>query len=145
MSDKKPTSQQATGQCLCGAVSLLATAVNPQVGACHCNMCRKWSGGPLMAVDCGTEVGFTGHEFIGVYASSEWAERGFCKQCGSALFYKLKASGQYILPAGILDIEPELVFDHQVFIDEKPRYYSFSNTTKNMTGAELFAMYGAEE
>ena len=144
MNDKKHSTQQATGQCLCGAVSVLATAVNPQVGACHCGMCRKWVGGPFMAIDCGTEVGFTGHEFIGRFDSSEWAERGFCKQCGSALFYKLKASGQYMLPAGILDIEVELDFDHQVFIDEKPQYYNFANKTKDMTGAELFAIYGAE-
>ena len=133
------------GSCLCGAVSLLATTVSPTVGACHCGMCRKWVGGPFMAVDCGTEVGFIGHEFIGIYASSEWAERGFCKQCGSALFYRLKESGQYMLPAGLLEIEAKLDFDHQVFIDEKPEYYSFSNQTKDMTGAELFAKYGAEE
>ncbi|TDR18454.1 GFA family protein [Marinicella litoralis] len=132
------------GGCLCGAVTLLATTVKPMVGACHCNMCRKWVGGPFMAVDCGSEVGFIGHEYIGRYASSEWAERGFCTQCGSALFYKLKESGQYMLAAGILDLENQLHFDHQVFIDEKPNYYCFSNKTKNMTGAELFALYGAE-
>ncbi len=34
-----------------------------------------------------------------------------------------------------------MVFDHQVFIDQKPAYYEFANQTKNMTGAELFAMY----
>ena len=35
----------------------------------------------------------------------------------------------------------EFVFDHQVFIDEKPDYYSFANETKDMTGQELFAMF----
>ncbi len=132
------------GSCLCGAVSLLATTASMSVGACHCDMCRKWTGGPFMAVECGTEVGFIGHENITTFASSEWADRGFCKQCGSALFYKLKQSGQYMIAAGLLDSEVELVFDHQVFIDEKPNYYCFSNQTKEMTGAELFAMYGAE-
>ena len=132
------------GSCLCGAVSLLATGIKTDVGACHCGMCRKWVGGPLMAVDCGTEVGFIGHEHIGRFASSEWAERGFCKQCGSALFYRLKQTGQYIVPAGLLDNEAELNFDHQIFIDEKPQYYSFSNNTKNLTGAEVMAQFGAE-
>lgn len=143
MTGKKEATQNATGECLCGAVQILATQASTSVGACHCGTCRKWSGGPFMAVECGTEVGFTGHEFIARYASSEWAERGFCKQCGSALFYKLKESGQYMLPAGILDNECDLNFDHQVFIEEKPKYYNFSNKTKDMTGAELFAMYGA--
>jgi hypothetical protein len=133
------------GSCLCGAVSLLATTASSSVGACHCNMCRRWVGGPFMAVECGTEVGFIGHDFIGTYASSEWAERGFCKQCGSALFYRLKQSGQYMLAAGLLDSEAQLNFDHQVFVDEKPNYYCFSNDTKNMTGTELFEQFKAED
>jgi hypothetical protein len=35
--------------------------------------------------------------------------------------------------------EADLRFDHQIFIDKKPAYYSFSNTTKNLTAAEVFA------
>jgi len=66
------------------------------VGACYCGMCRRWGGGPLLAVDCGTSVRLTGEEHVGVFASSKWAERGFCKQCGSHLFYRLKQNGQYI-------------------------------------------------
>lgn len=33
--------------------------------------------------------------------------------------------------------------ESQVFIDEKPAYYEFTNKTKNLTGAELFALFGA--
>mgnify|MGYP000675211619 CR=1 FL=1 len=32
---------------------------------------------------------------------------------------------------------------HQIFIDEKPAYYCFANETHNMTGAEVFAQFGA--
>lgn len=135
---------KANGQCLCGAVRFVAQAASQSVGACHCNTCRKWTGGPLMAVECGTDVEFSGQDSIGVYASSNWAERGFCQKCGTGLFYKLKQPGLYIIPAGILDIESQLNFDNQVFIDEKPGYYCFSNQTKNLTGAELFAQFGAE-
>lgn len=35
------------------------------------------------------------------------------------------------------------VFDHQVFIDEKPDFYAFANQTRKPTGAELFAQHGA--
>ena len=124
----------AKGSCLCGAVTLSTTTMNPYVAACHCNMCRKWGGGALMAVECSSDVSFEGEENIGIYQSSEWAERGFCKQCGSHLFYRFKQSNQYYIPAGIFDSEEGLVF-----IDEKPEYYSFANKTKNMTGEELFA------
>jgi hypothetical protein len=39
--------------------------------------------------------------------------------------------------------ELSIIFDHQVFIDEKPGFYCFANETHTMTGAELFAQFGA--
>ena len=132
---------EARGSCLCGATRIIARSVSKNVGACHCSMCRKWGGGPLMAVDCGTDVAFEGEENISVYNSSEWAERGFCNKCGSHLFYRLKESKQYVIPVGLFDDDELFVFDHQVFIDEKPTFYSFANATIDMTGAEVFARY----
>jgi hypothetical protein len=95
----------------------------------------------MLAADCGTEVTFEGEENIVVYDSSEWAERGFCKVCGTHLFYRLKGNGLCIMPVGIFDEDPGFVFDHQVFIDEKPGYYAFANKTEDMTGAEVFAKF----
>ncbi len=96
-----------------------------------------------MAVDCGSEVSFSNEQTITVYDSSEWAQRGFCKNCGSHLFYRLKETQQYFIPAGIFDNVESFDFDHQVFIDYKPAYYSFANDTRNMTEAEVFAQFGA--
>lgn len=131
------------GCCLCKAVSISTANMSNLVGACHCGMCRKWGGGALLVVECGSDVSFEGVENIGVYQSSEWAERGFCQKCGSHLFYRLKQNNQYFIPAGLFDNSEGLglIFEHQVFIDEKPEYYSFANETKNMTGAELFAQF----
>jgi len=131
----------ATGKCLCGAVKVSAKAASPNVGACHCSMCRTWGGGPLMAIDCGTDVSIDGEDNISVFDSSAWAERGFCKKCGSHLFYRLKPTGQYIMPAGLFP-DGDLNFDHQVYIDEKPAYYDFGNKTENLTGAQVIEMFG---
>lgn len=131
----------AKGSCLCGAVSVSTTSMSHHVGACHCSMCRQWGGGPLLAIECGSEVSFSSEENIGVYQSSEWAERGFCNQCGSHLFYRLKQNNQYMVPVGIFDNCESLILDHQIFIEEKPEYYCFANETKNLTGAEVFAQF----
>lgn len=131
------------GQCLCGSVKVTANAMSHNVGACNCTMCRKWTGGPLMAVDCGSDVVFDGEENVKTYDSSAWAERGFCSNCGNHLFYKLKANNQYIIPVGLFDNAENMIFDHQVFIDEKPDYYDFSNETYNMTGKDVFEKFGA--
>jgi len=129
------------GSCLCGEVHVSAKNISNSVGACHCGMCRKWGGGPLMAIDCGMNVSFKGEENISVYDSSAWADRGFCKKCGSHLFYRLKGNKQYIMSAGLFDNTDDFVFDHQVFIDKKPSFYEFSNKTENMTEAEVFEKY----
>lgn len=129
------------GQCLCGAVKVTAGQAGNAVGACHCGMCRRWGGGPFMEISCGSSVLFDGEENISVFDSSAWAERGFCSKCGTHLFYRLKETGQHMVPVGIFDNDDELVFQSQVFIDEKPAYYSFADKTEEMTGAELFAKY----
>lgn len=135
---------KATGCCLCGAIEMVATTVNPKIGTCHCSTCRQWTGGPLFAADCGTAVEFKGEEKISIFSSSEWAERGFCSTCGTHLFYRLKENNRYFIPVGLLKDSEAFIFDHQVFIEEKPDLYSFANQTLNMTGAELFAQFSDE-
>jgi hypothetical protein len=129
------------GSCLCGAIELSAKLDNKKIAACHCNMCRKWGGGALLALECGGDVSFANPKNISIYQSSEWAERGFCQQCGTHLFYRLKQDGRYFMPAGIFDRLEGFIFESQIFIDEKPDYYCFANETTNLTGAELFAQF----
>lgn len=135
------TKTSARGSCLCGAVHIEVADAAASVGACHCGMCRKWGGGPLLAVECGAEVELSGEENIALFASSEWAERGFCKRCGTHLFYRLRQGLQYHVPAGLFDESPDFSLDQQIFIDEKPAYYGFANNTRDMTGAEVFALF----
>jgi hypothetical protein len=138
-----PETIEEQGTCLCGVVKINLKTINTQVGACHCSMCRKWGGGPFMAIDCGTDVTFEGEDNISVYDSSEWAERAFCNKCGSHLFYKLKDSKQFFMSVGLFGNEERFNFNHQVFIDKKPSFYTFSNETNNMTEAKLFAKYSS--
>lgn len=135
------TSTAKDGQCLCGATRVAPAKPGSQVSACHCGMCRRWGGGPALAIDCGVDVSVEGENHIEVFDSSAWAVRGFCRRCGTHLFYRIKASGQYVLPAGLFQVEADLSFDHQIFIDRKPDYYEFANVTENLTEAQVFAKY----
>lgn len=139
------TTEKASGSCLCGTTRFTARNVSRSVGACHCSTCRRWGGGPLMAVDCGTAVSFESEDNVRVYDSSEWAERGFCGKCGTHLFYRLKQNHQYIMPIGLFADDDANVFDHQVFVDEKPAFYRFANETFDMTGPEVFAKYAPSQ
>lgn len=130
---------KARGHCLCGQVEIITDEMSLSLGACHCNMCRRWGGGPYLTVECGTSVQFIGEEHIGRFDSSEWAQRGFCKNCGSCLFYYLKPRELYIMSAGLFGDDHDFDFDHQVFVEERPDFYCFANKTAEKTGAELFA------
>ncbi|MEM8957150.1 MAG: GFA family protein, partial [Pseudomonadota bacterium] len=114
-----------TGGCLCGAVRYRLAEPPKNYGACHCGMCRKFSGG----IELGLEVppgGVTWEDetHLKVYKSSEWAERGFCDVCGSSLFWRLTAPGPMhgllSLSAGSLDRFEGLNFVNEVYIDQKP-------------------------
>jgi len=97
----------------------------------------------MLAVDCGDSLSIEGRASVAVFDSSEWAERGFCATCGTHLYYRLKQSNHYMMPVGLFDDDEGLDFDHQIFIDKKPAYYSFTNDTHNMTEAEVFAEFTA--
>ncbi|SPH17577.1 hypothetical protein DEA8626_01100 [Defluviimonas aquaemixtae] len=129
-----------TGRCLCGAVKFVGTANEPKVAACHCDMCRRWSSGPYFEVSC-EDVVFDGEDSIAKFRSSDWAERGFCKKCGSNLFYHLFESSELQMAAGLLDDQSELHLSLQVFVDRKPPFYTLANATKTMTAAEVYAAY----
>jgi hypothetical protein len=132
------------GTCLCGSVSVVAKPKSSRISACHCSMCRKWGGGPLFAVECESEVNIEGVEHVSTFSSSEWAERSFCQICGTHLFYRLKQDGHYAIPVGFFDGDDKWRFEEQIFVDQKPSYYSFSEETKDLTGEEVFALYSGQ-
>lgn len=124
------------GKCLCGAVTVQATIPEPEIHACHCNMCRRWSSSPLFAVMT-EQVSFSGEAHIRHYESSEWAERGFCSKCGTSLFYRLKEPNQYLLCTGLFDAAFELT--GEIYVDENPGGYAFAGDHPRLTGDEFMA------
>jgi hypothetical protein len=132
------------GKCLCGVISIRTTD-KKIVDACHCGMCRRWGGGPALGLACGSDVQVDGVEKLKVYQSSEWAERAFCGECGTHVFYRLLPTNAYFVPAGLFQDGIEFEFKEQIFIDRKPSYYEFANQTTNMTEAEVFAKFAQSE
>jgi hypothetical protein len=136
---------EVSGHCLCGAVRFAATAKSHNVSACHCSMCNRWSGGISLFLELIGAPRFEGAENIAIYRSSEWGERGFCKVCGSSLFWKLVGEDRYTLSTGTLDDQSKLHLATEIFIDDKPAYYAFANDTVKQTGEEAMAAFTAGE
>ena len=138
-----------SGSCLCGAVTYTLKARPETAGACHCSMCRKFSGGVYIAMTCQPDnITFTGQGQIGTYTSSTWAERGFCRTCGSSLYYRVTAEGPYEgtyhLAFGTLDDSKGMGFEGEIFVDQKPDLYDFVGNHSRMTEAEFMKSMGIE-
>ena len=89
-----------TGGCQCGAVRFRATGIKDSA-VCHCRMCQKAFGNyfaPLITVE--TVEWTRGAPTL--FRSSNLAQRGFCGDCGTPLFY-LGDDDDYEMAAGAFD------------------------------------------
>lgn len=142
-------SKSKTGSCLCGAVKYRVKSDVSEASACHCGICRKWSGGIFMAFEVvAGDIEFVGRDNIACYASSDWAERGFCRMCGSSLYCRITAEGphqgQYHLGMGTLDDTAGVALTSEIFTDEKPDGYGFAGDLPGMTGPQVIAMFAPD-
>jgi hypothetical protein len=84
-------------------------------------------------------IRFDGAASISRFRSSDWAERAFCRTCGTHLFYHLTAADQHIVWIGTFDDLTPFQLESEIFIDEKPQGYAFAGDHPRLTGAEFLA------
>jgi hypothetical protein len=102
-----PDDGRFPGGCLCGAVRYSLRGPLRDVIVCHCVECRRWHGGPgyytSVPLDDLELVEDRGLRFVPSPASSTSADRGFCAECGSSLFWRAPARTTISVTAGSLD------------------------------------------
>ncbi|MFC3615557.1 GFA family protein [Lutimaribacter marinistellae] len=79
-----------TGGCLCGKIRYEIDMPAISSGYCHCRFCQRFTGSAMSVWTAFPSAGL--HLVKGeprFFASSPIAERGFCPDCGAALFYRL--------------------------------------------------------
>jgi hypothetical protein len=95
------------GGCLCGAVRYVARGPLRDVLICHCVDCRRFHGGPgaytALPKDDLELVADWGLRWRPSPESDASAERGFCGECGSSLFWRAPARTTISVAAGTLD------------------------------------------
>lgn len=78
----------ARGGCLCGTVRYRIVVEPLHVDHCHCGLCRRGSGAPVVTwMTVPREALIWDHGGPMLYRSSARAERGFCAACGSKLTF----------------------------------------------------------
>jgi hypothetical protein len=132
-----------TGHCLCGAVTItVAGRHDPRVGACHCRMCQRWSGGLFLCFNAeAAAVTITGE--VTRYRSSSFAERAFCPRCGSHLWFNDVQEGgepkHYELMPGLFDAARPWPLRSEIYTDRSMACVQLAGEHKRKTRAEYEA------
>ncbi|HSW13674.1 MAG TPA: GFA family protein [Solimonas sp.] len=85
------------GGCLCGAIRYHIDAVPLDAGYCHCRLCQRASGAPVVAWLTVVVGGF--HYVRGepvIFQSSAHSQREFCGSCGTALVFRRRVGASTV-------------------------------------------------
>lgn len=124
------------GGCLCGAVRYRVNGHLRDVVNCHCRMCQRLHGnfGPHSKARK-ADITMTRSDGLAWYTTSEVARRGFCRLCGSGLFWEPFAQDATGIVAGTIDGPTGLKSLGHIFVEEKPDFYEICDDLPQFEGS----------
>ncbi|MEM7312340.1 MAG: GFA family protein [Planctomycetota bacterium] len=130
------TDKTTRGGCLCGAVRYEVRGSLRDIVNCHCSMCQRQHGnfGPHSKARK-ENITITKDDGLEWYTTSDVARRGFCRLCGSGLFwepFELDATG---IVAGSLDVPTGLKTIGHIFVGEKSDFYEIVDDLPQFEGS----------
>ncbi|MCP4327149.1 MAG: GFA family protein [Alphaproteobacteria bacterium] len=121
--------ERRTGHCLCEAVRYEINGPIRPVVICHCSQCLRTHGHYAAYTGVPREyVAIDGEDHVAWYRSSEIARRGFCRVCGSRLFWDRDGADYIAIAAGTLDPPTGVHSIAHIFVDDKSDYYELEDS-----------------
>ncbi len=119
---------ERTGGCLCGGVRYRISGPLRPIIYCHCGQCRRTSGHFVAATAAAEDaLEIVADESLAWFASSERAQRGFCRHCGSSLFWRPEDGSHISIMAGTLDNSDGLAPVEHIHVGDKGAYYELTD------------------
>jgi hypothetical protein len=116
------------GSCLCGAVRFRTSGPLRGVVYCHCSQCRRQTGHFVAATASkDADIVIEGTDALSWYGASDVAKRGFCRICGSLLFWKHNELDTISIMAGSFERPSGLSGESHIFVGDKGDYYSIED------------------
>ena len=124
-----------SGGCLCAAVLYEVSGALRDVVNCHCTMCQRLHGvyGAHSKAQK-ADLRLTKDDGLSWYASSNRARRGFCRHCGSHLFWDAVSQDTVGIVAGTLDLPTGLATLGHIFVAEKSDFYELTDDHPSFNG-----------
>lgn len=124
-------SRSRTGGCLCQGVRYRTEGELRDVINCFCSQCRKTTGHHFAATACSLDrFELLKDSTLDWYAASDQARRGFCKRCGSSLFWQRNGSDSISITAGTLDTPTGLKTTSNIFVEDMSDYHDLPGLTE---------------
>ena len=126
MSDKEI--EVTTGGCFCGSVQYEVEGVLRDVVNCHCSQCSRLNGNfGSHSKAPKANLTITNNKGLSWYKISEIARRGFCRECGSHLFWEQHHQDTIGIIAGSLDRPTGLKTIGHIFVSGKADFYEITD------------------
>ncbi|MBP1875407.1 hypothetical protein J2Z19_005143 [Ensifer adhaerens] len=117
-----------SGSCLCTAVRFKTRGELRELIFCHCTQCRKQTGLYYAATNVlDRDLELEGAEDVTWYRSSDGAQRGFCRHCGSALFWKADGLDYTSIMAGVFEKPTDLKPGYHIYCADKGDFYGIDD------------------
>lgn len=109
------------GGCACGQVRYQIEDQPNNTTNCYCTQCRAAVGAPLVTWSefPRSAVTFTSGE-PKWFKSSDWAERGFCETCGTALTFRYIEGDALDIATATLDEPDTFPSEDHLWVSSKP-------------------------
>ena len=132
------------GSCECRDVTFEVTGQLRPVIACHCDQCRKSSGHFWASTYAPSEnINITSGRALSWFQSTDVVRKGFCRTCGSSLFWKLDGRNGLSISGGAFDDAIPAKLEKHIFVSEKGCYYEITDGLPQADQFDLSSEEGA--
>ena len=132
------TNKKVNGSCLCGTIGFIVQLPSLWCAHCHCSMCRKAHGAGYVtwAGFDQEQVEFTSSDDeLSWYESSAGAQRGFCRKCGSTMFFRSQRwAGELHVALACLNDAIDRQPQANVFFDKHVEWMPIDTSLKQVDG-----------
>lgn len=117
----------AVGGCQCGAVRYALYVAPQRSHVCHCRMCQRATGGLFAALAGAPRADFEWTKGEpAMFASSNLATRGFCRDCGTPLSFSYNQPEAHLyVTIGSLDDPQAAPIERQFGVESRLSWVQF--------------------
>jgi len=113
------------GGCLCGALRFSALGRPIDAGYCHCRLCQRSTGAPVLAwASFPVETFEYTKGKPTCFASSSWGHREFCNLCGTQICYRQTDAARTVdVNVGCMDNPADFPPEHHLYFKDRISWF----------------------